>query len=74
MKQKPLHRKGSVRDDERSSMRLFWNEYKRECLEVKSIDEVFERYSQFTKNRDLPSINKYIFRTFIRKNGYSNST
>lgn len=61
------------------SMRAFWKIYKDECIRIRSIDDVFSKYVIYvneikvSQNFKYSPINKYIFRTFIRKNGYNNS-
>jgi hypothetical protein len=61
------------RISERESARQFWDQYKQECLSIKSIKDVFSRYKNYCRNHHLPILNEYIFRTYIRKHGYCNS-
>lgn len=62
-------------NEERRIMRLFWTLNKKECLNIRSINEVYNKFCEYTKKENITSkpINKYIFRTYIRKNGYCNS-
>ena len=59
--------------NKRESTREFWKKYKEDCLNIKSIKEVYKRYKTFCQENNLLILNEYIFRTFIRKNGYNNS-
>lgn len=56
-------------------MRNWWNQHKSDYLLERSIDKVYEAFQSFaTTTLEFPPINKYIFRTYIRKNGYNNSS
>lgn len=58
----------------RQNMKLFWSKNKERCQLIRSIDTVYEEYLTYLKNEGIDDrINKYIFRTYIRKNGYNNS-
>lgn len=57
------------RNLERSSAKEFW-EQKREEYEKLGAKEVFEKYRVFCSINDLPALNEYIFRTYLRKNGW----
>lgn len=63
----------SVRISERESAKKFWSEHKQDYLSTRSIKAVFQAYKEYTIIHDLPLLNEYLFRTFIRKNGYNNS-
>ena len=55
-------------------MREFWAKNKDKCLTIRSIDAVYEEYLEYLKEKNINDhINRYIFRTYIRKNGYNNS-
>jgi hypothetical protein len=57
----------------------FWKKNKEECCKIIKIDEVYDKYIIFhTENKEQKGykynpMNRYIFRTYIRKNGYCNS-
>jgi hypothetical protein len=53
----------------------FWEKNKEKCLTITSIDEVYNEFLKYynENKNDYAPLNKYIFRTFIRKNGYCNS-
>lgn len=53
----------------------FWKENKKRCLEIRSIDKVYDEFLKYynENNCNCSPLNKYVFRTFIRKNGYCNS-
>jgi len=60
------------------SAKTFWSKNKDECCLIRSIDEVYNRYVKYyNENAEkndyihMP-MNKYIFRTYIRKHGYNN--
>lgn len=63
----------SQRISERESAKKFWAEHKQDYLSTRSIKAVFQAYKEYTIAHDLPLLNEYLFRTFIRKNGYNNS-
>lgn len=63
----------SQRISERESAKEFWSRHKQDYLSTRSIKEVFSAYKQYTLDNNLPLLNEYLFRTFIRKNGYCNS-
>lgn len=58
---------------ERESAKLFWTRYRDDCLPIRSVKEVFQKYKVFTEENQYPLLNEFIFRTFIRKNGYCNT-
>lgn len=60
-------------NQQKSYLHLFWKKEANSCKHIKSIDAVYSIYSDFIKQYNSPPINKYIFRTYIRKHGYSNS-
>ena len=58
----------------RKHMEEFWRKKKLECMTIRSIDAVYDLYKEYCKANNITIvINKYIFRTYIRKNGYCNS-
>ena len=71
---------------QRQTVRDFWAANKLSCMGTKSVDELYGRYKQYlvdgdvkettregvVKSHPLLPINKYIFRTLIRKMGYKN--
>ena len=61
------------RINERNSAITFWCRYKEECLQIRSIKEVYQKYKQFATENNLLVLNEYIFRTYIRKHGYCNT-
>ena len=63
-----------VENNRRDSVRKFWKDKKEECVSIKSIKEVFRIYKEYTEENELALQNEYKFRTFIRKNGYANSS
>ena len=63
----------SQRISERESVRSFWNEYKDECIPIRSIKQVFTKYKDWCSTHQHPMLNEFIFRTYIRKHGYCNS-
>jgi hypothetical protein len=79
IKNKRIKTECNERDEWFSSVRTFWLKNKTECCSIRSIDEVYNKYVNFYKenkqkyNYIHTPMNKYIFRTFIRKNGYNNS-
>lgn len=58
------------RKSERASAVQFWTECKDECTSIRSVKAVFTKYKQYAEERELPVLNEYIFRTYIRKHGY----
>ena len=61
-------------NEDRKHLVAFWKKNKDKCAEIRSIDAVYGVYLEYLKTIDVEqSINKYIFRTYIRKNGYCNS-
>lgn len=61
---------------QRIIMRSFWQNNKEQNLSIKSIDMVYKNYLEYLEKNNpsnIPAMNKYIFRTYIRKNGYNNS-
>ena len=71
-----------VHNEQMNSVRHFWITKKSECLNIRSIDEVFNIYKNYHtlyennigQKYNFQPLNKYKFRTFIRKNGYNNSS
>ena len=65
-------------DEWRDSVKTFWSKNKAECCLIRSIDEVYKKYVIYhEKNAEKNDyihkpMNKYIFRTYIRKHGYNN--
>lgn len=59
---------------QKASVREFWNKHGETLKPVKSIDEIYEKYIIDLKELDpvLIPMNRYIFRTMIRKLGYKN--
>ena len=54
----------------------FWKEHKVKCLKIRSINIVYDEFLEYYKNKNnvmYPPLNKYVFRAFIRKNGYCNN-
>ena len=61
-------------NEDKKHMRDFWRIHKNEMLLVRSIDAVYGKYLEYLKSINIDrAINKYIFRTFLRKNQYNNS-
>lgn len=69
-------------NEQKRIMREFWKKNKERFAQIRSIDKVYEDYVSHLKelkssdpNKPIITepINKYIFRTYIRKNGYCNS-
>lgn len=59
------------RNAERSSAVEFWNEKRQVLLESNlGVKAIFEQYKVFCQINDIPVLNEYIFRTYIRKHGY----
>jgi hypothetical protein len=63
---------------QREQTRQFWQEQKNIIEKEPSIDKVYELFKYYNKNpqknpTNIVPINKYIFRTMIRKMGYKNS-
>jgi hypothetical protein len=71
-----------VHKEQMASVRHFWITKKSECLNIRSIDEVFDIYKNYHiiyqngagEKYNFTPLNKYKFRAFIRKNGYDNSS
>jgi len=71
-----------VHNEQMASVRHFWKTSQSECLNIRSIDEVFNIYANYHSTYEnnagqkykFQPLNKYKFRAFIRKNGYNNST
>jgi hypothetical protein len=62
--------------EQHSNVKLFWKNQKDECCQIKQIDKVYDMYVKYhieNKENKYNPMNRYIFRTFIRKNGYNNS-
>jgi hypothetical protein len=58
---------------EKEAMREWWAENKEVQKLERKIDKVYEAFKEYCVQAELPPINKYIFRTYIRKHGYCNS-
>jgi len=60
---------------QKDSVRTFWHTNSSTLKDIKSIDEIYKQYVAYVHEGSLvvPPINKYIFRTMIRKLGYKNS-
>jgi hypothetical protein len=65
---------------QRASVKRFWESQRDQVANISSVKEVYGIYCEYAKNEDAimqvkeyPPINEYIFRTLIRKMGYSNS-
>jgi hypothetical protein len=71
-----------VHNEQMKSLRHFWTKNKTQCCQIQKIDEVFGLYAEYHKTYSTadgvkyihPPLNKYKFRTWIRKNGYDNSS
>jgi len=61
------------RISERESAKQFWNKNKDDCLSIRSIKKVFSLYKTYALENDLPLLNEFIFREYIRKHGYCNT-
>ena len=68
-------------NEQMKSVNHFWIKNKNECIQIRSIDAVYNKYIEYhkiyadnigTKYKELP-LNKYKFRAIIRKKGYNNS-
>jgi hypothetical protein len=63
---------------QRKVMVDFWRKSREMCCTIRSIDAVYEEFMKYYQTVDAlyPPINKYIFRTYIRKpeNGYQNTS
>jgi len=67
--------------EQMNSVRHFWITKKSECVNIRSIDTVFDIYKEYHSKYEnaanlkykFQPLNKYKFRAFIRKNGYDNS-
>lgn len=58
-------------NEDRKNMIEFWRINKQRCISITSIDAVYIEYLEYLKQHNINSIiNRYIFRTYIRKNGY----
>jgi hypothetical protein len=68
-----------TRSEERVTVTNFWNTHKPTISTIKSIDKVYDLYKKdlqhinIQNNTQIQPLNKYIFRTQIRKLGYNNS-
>jgi hypothetical protein len=71
----------NTHNEQMKSINHFWIIYKSECLNIRSIDDVYNKYTDYhksyadaigTKYSVIP-LNKYKFRSLIRKRGYNNS-
>lgn len=61
-------------NEDKKIMREFWSKHKDECCLIRSIDAVYDKYLEYLKEIKMErAINRYIFRTYIRKNGYCNT-
>ncbi len=54
----------------RTSAKQFWKEKKEKYMYKKSIKSVFRAYQEYCKEREIPVLKEFIFRAYIRKNGY----
>jgi len=60
-------------NEDRKILSDFWKANKERCIAISSIDLVYNEYLEYLKLVNIDrAINKYIFRTYIRKNGYGN--
>jgi hypothetical protein len=66
-------------NEQMKSIRHFWHIYKNDCCLIRSIDAVYNKYCEYhityvdkSIKYIYKPINKYRFRTFIRKHGYNN--
>ena len=59
---------------EKEVMRVWWTENSTTYLSERKIDKVYEAYKAYCEECGEVAINKYIFRTYIRKHGYCNSS
>lgn len=63
-------------DEQFANVAEFWKKHKEECCTIIKIDQVYDRYLSFhtenkiIKNYKFNPMNRYVFRTYIRKNGY----
>lgn len=60
------------RKSERNSAREFWKLYQESGSYNPSIKQVFKQYKTWAQEQNLPILNEYIFRTYIRRHGYCN--
>ena len=68
-------------NEQMKSVRHFWANNKEECCLIRSIDAVYDVYTNYHTTYENPAdgkykfqaLNRYKFRAFIRKNGYNNS-
>lgn len=56
-----------VRMAARESAVEFWKLYASDCLQIRSIKEVYLKYTDYCKQTERPALNEYIFREYIRK-------
>lgn len=70
---KKVYKNMEKRSSQRQSATDFWRKNKAECLGIKSVKEVFQKYKAYCVQEKMECLNEYIFRTYIRKNGYCNS-
>lgn len=60
------------KSQDRIHMVSFWKKNKMNYTMTKSIDAIYDDYLTYIEELNLSGpINKYIFRTYIRKNGYN---
>ncbi len=57
----------------RQELIRFWNKNKDELCQERSIKKVYSSYKGYCEEQQSEVTNEYIFRTYIRKNGYCNS-
>ena len=61
-------------NDDKKYMRIFWEKHKDRCMLIRSIDSIYDEYLAYLKEIGIDrAINRYIFRTYLRKSGYNNS-
>lgn len=60
---------------QRQQVRYFWSMYGKEMMKIQSIDHVYNHFLKYIEKYDKSvkpePINRYIFRTMIRKLGYN---
>jgi len=61
------------RKDERETMRIFWQLHGDRLKTERSVKKIYEEYVNYAEEYKVVRINEYIFREYIRKNGYCNS-
>lgn len=65
-----------VSNRQKQLVREWWETNRDTYLTERSIDKVYKDFQTYHTESAIsdPPMNKYIFRTYIRKNGYKNSS